>query len=296
MPIGDEMDTLYTNSIGYAKINVTSHKPGMYRIWIEKDKYIDFIYNNENIELKTYYPSIEDSLTFISSTENNLYIQVIKEEKKLQSKIDMLTDLLNNYPKGNNSFFNTLKKEYNKVQKERDKYLSNMAKKYSHLYVSKLINLSRTPLLNPEMNQFERLNYVKQHFWDNVNTFDTTLFYSNGYANKFIAYLSLYNKPGILQEEMENLLINAIDSTLLHFASNKKMYDYMLKYMEKLFEKYELKKPLLYVYELRSADNVCSDIDEYNTKKRALAYSLNEKRSNVPNSKSMIYIHKLQIK
>jgi len=281
MPTDEGMDTLYTNSIGYVETDITSYKTGMYRIWIEKDKYIDFIYNKENIEIQTYYPDIGDSLQFLHSEENKIYMQVIKEEKKFQSKIDMLTYLLNNYP-DNNYFFNTLKKEYKAVQKERDNYLINTTKKYSNLYVSKLINLSRTPLLDPEMTQLQRLNYIKQHFWDNIDISDTTLFYSNGYANKFIAYLSLYNKPGMLQEEMENMLINAIDTALLYFASNKKMYDYMLKYMEKLFEKYELKKPLLYVYELRASSKTCSDIDELTAKKRSLAFSLMKKGSIVP--------------
>ncbi len=90
--------------------------PGQYIVVFAKSKQeaiankqapkLGFIYNNENVKIKSNYYSLQDSLQFIESRENKLYIQFLKKENEFQHKLALIDPIVNNFPKDDKySFF-----------------------------------------------------------------------------------------------------------------------------------------------------------------------------------------------
>ena len=68
---------------------------GFHRIVFDKNKSLDFVFDNEDIEIKTDANNVLDSLKIIKSESNRIYYDFIKLNKDYK-KSDELRDLLKN--------------------------------------------------------------------------------------------------------------------------------------------------------------------------------------------------------
>lgn len=90
---------------------------GIYRLTFSNKKWIDFIYDNENVEMQTDANNILDSLRVIKSESNKIYYEFIKLNKAYKTKSELLQLIFARYPKDDN-YYQTTKEKLIQIQKE----------------------------------------------------------------------------------------------------------------------------------------------------------------------------------
>ena len=93
---------------------VKNHR-GFYRLSFNNNKWIDFIYDNEDVNLLTDVISILDSLKVIVSESNRIYYSFVKLSKDYKTKTELLQLILARYPK-EDSYYQTTKEKLVRVQ------------------------------------------------------------------------------------------------------------------------------------------------------------------------------------
>ena len=66
----------------------------------EPPQQLDFIYNNENINLTTYFKNPENSIKVNQSIENEVWYSFTKKEKALQDQLQLTRKELDFYHTG----------------------------------------------------------------------------------------------------------------------------------------------------------------------------------------------------
>ena len=250
---------LYVNhgNIKEGKFSVempNSAKPGMYRLMydFEKNGYVNFIYNKNNVEFSFNPDSPSRTTKFINSEENDLYNTYILESEKYIRKLDSLQ--LNYFSITDEVAKTNIQKEYIKdytvytslqsvVEKKTEGKLANSFIKAMQKYYSK--NLIETPQ--------EYLNSTVNHYFDFIDFKDENLINSTYLSERVIEYVfylnasedievqqKLYKKsinevmPFIENNNLKNDILTAV---LYTFAKeeNTTLIDFILKeYYQKL--------------------------------------------------------------
>ncbi|OFX79063.1 MAG: hypothetical protein A2X12_07635 [Bacteroidetes bacterium GWE2_29_8] len=267
------IDTLFSDNNGNVFIDMHGKDVGMYRITgIDKNKF-DFIFNNEPIEINSSYDNFNDNINVIASKENQVYYDLLKQDKLFQNRIDILNQLLYYYPK-NTDFYKNIKLEYITVQNERKNYLAKTIQDNNQLYVAKIIQINNNPFLDPELNPLERLKQSKEKFLDNIDFSDKNLYASNGITNKILSYFSLYNESDYKKDQLEDSLLVAVNNVFSKVQHNQYAINSIAKYFSFLFDDYGFNKILKYIYEYYLNDDVCDDVKrKIDTKLRYEAFN-----------------------
>jgi len=209
---------------------------GLYKIGYSNDKSLDIIFNNENIRFSTNNSYPIDSMNIIQSVENKLYYEYINKRDKSHYKLGILNQLLNSYPE-KDSFYFSVQKEFLLIQQNLDAYAQSIIDKQPLSYISKIARIERSPLVIPDMPPLVRNEYMRSHFLD--NSFDDTLLIrSNVITSKIITYLTFYRNQQFSKERQESEYIIGIDTVLQKIRTNETIYEFVVDYLIRGFEKY----------------------------------------------------------
>ncbi|MCD4746823.1 MAG: redoxin domain-containing protein, partial [Bacteroidales bacterium] len=253
------IDSVKVDSTGFFKFIMNDNYPvGLYRIILGNHKFVDIIFNKENIEFKTVYENPTDSIKIISSVENKIYYDFMFDEYKNQLKLDLLMPLIDYFPK-NDTFYNNITVQFINIQKHREKLINDIIKDYPAAYATRLIKMLNIPFIEPDMPESERIEYLKTHFFDDIDFTDISLLRSNAYTNKIITYLSLYSNRDLTQEMLEESFIKAVDVVMYKTLDNNIIYDFTVDYLASGFEKYHFEKVLEYIAENYTPDIFCEN-------------------------------------
>jgi len=217
--------------------------PGYYRVVLGEEKYVDLIFNYEDIEFTTSFDHAFDSLQIIVSRENTIYYKFIKFLNDNQRELEILSPLTEIYPKSS-ILYPEIVARFVQVQKEREEYIGDIVNTYPDGYVTKVVKTQRTPYLSPEMTERERIEHLKLYYWDKVDLTDVSLLRSNVYPSLIIAYLGLHGNRNFSQEELEESFMSAVDIMLGASMDNEEVYAYFLEYLVNGFERYHFDKVL----------------------------------------------------
>ena len=105
----------------------------------------------------------------------------------------------------------------------------------------------RTPFLPAGLSKEDQMKFLRLHFLDQIDFQDTMLLYSNAWANKAIAYLSLYGNSKISQKELEGEFIKAVTVMLGAASVNADIYKFLLDYFVGGFDKYHFDGVITYM-------------------------------------------------
>jgi hypothetical protein len=86
-------------------------------IQFDKNKWLDFVNDGEDVSITTDANNILDSLKFIKSESNQFYYAFLKLNKQYKSKSDLLQLMLARYPK-NDDYYTTSQNKLTQLQKE----------------------------------------------------------------------------------------------------------------------------------------------------------------------------------
>lgn len=167
--------------------------PGIYRAYyqIENNLYVEFIYNNEEIEFSFDPSNPDESISFSQSNENSVYTDYYKGIKLKQQVIDSIQVLY---------FKATEKEEEDRLIQSYKKNLSDLNAKQSEyemnssgLFANHFIKASaQYNSKDPHKEPNDYLDAIKAHFFDAMDLSDTILSHStfiNDRLNDYVFYL-----------------------------------------------------------------------------------------------------------
>lgn len=253
------VDTLYTDSEGRAQFVFSSaNSPGMYRLYFDRDNFADFIFNREDISLKTDYYHPMDSMKVIRSLENSVYYDFLRKDQQYQLKLELLTPVTSFYPK-DNDFYGKVSSKFEDLQNERDELLLRIAKKNPDAFVSKLILFQRSPIIPAGLSDEGKTRFMQIHYFDKISFDDADLLYSDVLPTKVINYLSLYSNRNFTQKQLEEAFIKGIDQLMTIPFNNQLVKEFVLEYLVKGFENYGFESVILHIADTYQDESTCEN-------------------------------------
>jgi len=258
-----------------------SATPGIYRLILGKTRVaeimneppqqLDFIFNHENLVFDTDFKAPEDSLKIIQSEENWVWFAFKKQEKDYNARIKELEMEVNYYQTYAKPLELTKRKEkYNGLQKERDSLITKTVTQYSNLFATKLIKMYREPFLDGNLTEQQRKEVFKNEFFNQLDFTDEALINSSIYTEKAFQYLMANAQKGLMREQQEQEFVKATEITLQNTNKNPLVYEFILDYLVRGFEKMNLDNVLKSI--AGKYEGTTCQSDEKTTLERRLAF------------------------
>ena len=278
------IDSITSGEKGKFQFNLGNNLAGIYRLTFNNKSRIDFIYDNEDVELETDVNYILDSLQVIKSESNKIYYQFVKLNKDYKAKTELLALILARYPK-EDDYYQVTEEKLIQVQEEYLYFVNVTAQVNQNSFISRYVRSAQLPVVDTKIPFDQQLNYLKSHALDNVNFYDEGLINSDAFTNKTIEYLTYYRNPqlpmGLLEKEFES----AIDSILNKAKVNEIVYKHIVEYLLDGFKKFGFDNVINYIVEdYVIKDEICLDEKLETALERRIQQSKNFKIGNlVPN-------------
>lgn len=232
--------------------------PGLYRVSWGEEKYVDLIFNHENISFRANAGNVSDSLVILESVENKFFYDFMMADRISQTKLELLQPIVDYYPDQDSFYFNAIA-NYEQVQRAQEMLLDSLKREYPDAYFVKILKHYSTPFLPASLAPNARLAFLKQHYFDNVDYNDTALLRSNAWSNKAISYLALYGNNRFTQKQLEAEFIKAVTVMLSDAGENPEIFKYLLDYLVSGFDKYHFEDVITYLAENFQDPYACED-------------------------------------
>lgn len=242
------LDTVQADTSGMASFSLTGHPSGMYRVFLNQQAYFDFIFNQENVRIRSDYNDLYESLVVEESLENQIYYEYLRTRHEYRRKFELLTPLNDYYPRSD-SFFHIARGQYIAEQAEMQVYINDMIEVYPDAWACRILKAQRPLFYDPSMDEPARRAHTIEHYFDNFDFNDLELIRSNVYTSAAIQYMSLYSNPNMNQEQLENEFIKAVDKIMYEAMDNNLIYEFIVAYLVGGFEQYHFDKVLDYIAE-----------------------------------------------
>ncbi len=232
---------------------------GMYRLMYEMggNNFIDFIYNNESIELQFNPENLQETLQFLTSEENKIYTKYLRANSTIQHKIDSLQ--LGYFNLKTQKEKEEVAKKYKEAILKKDSIQSYYEKKSEGKLANHFIHAGKI-YSAPEIiaTAQEYLNAEKLHYFDSLNMEDQVLLNSTFLTERIMDYVfylnvsddvevqdALYKKAiqEVLQKVIQNISYRSeLIATFLYVFSqqeNAVVTNYLIEnYYSKLPQEY----------------------------------------------------------
>lgn len=262
----------------------TKQHSGFYRLSFKNNKWIDFIYDNEDVVIETDADNVLDSLKVIKSESNKIYYEFVKLNKDYKTKTELLQLIFARYPK-DDDFYQITKEKLIQVQENYQYFVNITSQVNPKSFIARYVRSAQLPVLDVEIPFDKQLMFLKTHALDKVNFYDDGLIYSDAFSNKTIEYLTYYRNPqlpmGLLEKEFEA----AIDSILNKAKVNDIVYKHIVEYLLDGFKKFGFDNVINYIVEnYVIKDEICLDEKLETALERRIQQSKNFKvGTTVPN-------------
>ena len=264
---------------------------GFYRFQLDKRHWLDFINDGNDIEIKTDFNYIIDSLQIVKSESNKLYYSFLKLNKSYKTKSELLNIILAHYPK-DDKYYQTTRAKLLQVQTEYKHFTEVTSQKNPKSFIARYIRAAQLPIVpeltNTPKNPYEdnnQLKFLKSHSLDNVDFNDGEMIYSNLFTNKAIEYLTYYQNNNLPKELLEKEFIKAVDTLLNKAKVNDLVYQQMTEYLVDGFTKFGFDNIVNYIIDNYVVkDDVCLDEEVESSIQKRIGQAKNFKiGSEVPN-------------
>jgi peroxiredoxin len=261
-----KVDSVLTDSSGHFRFILSPQRlPGMYRVQWGKNEKIDLIWNRENILFKTTRDNPEDSLKIISSMENKINRDYSLLDRINQTRLQLLMPVVDYYPV-RDSFYTGVVNEMEGIQRKQQAFYDSLVALYPDAFAVRMAGVYQTPFIPAALDKEQRINFLKQHYFDLVNFSDTALLRTTAFPNKAISYLSLYSNNRLTQKQLETEFIKAVTIMLSAASVNAEVFKYWLDYLVNGFDKFHFDEVITYIADNFQDPYACED----QTRKSAL--------------------------
>lgn len=253
------LDSIRVSNNNTYQFNLTENHSGFYRLVFNNKKWLDFVYDKNNVEIETDADSTLAEAKIIQSEENKIYYDFINLNKDYKTKTELLQLIIARYPEADN-YYQTTREKLNQIQEEYLYFVNVTAQSDPNAFIARYVKSAQLPLLDTEIPVDQQLNYLKSHALDNVNFSDDGLTYSDAFTNKAIEYLTYYRNPqlpiGLLEKEFQT----AVDSILNKAKANEIVYKHIVEYLLDGFKKFGFDNVINYIIDnYVIADDICLD-------------------------------------
>jgi len=262
----DSMET--ASGFFYFVLSEEAH-PGVYRIIYtgrrdgvrSQNRFVDFIFNRENVEMVVTSSDQGPVPYFEGSMENQVYSGFMNFEMQYESDLMAVYGKLDPRRRGEQDY-NAAVDRYNELQAERNRYMDSITQAYPDLYAVKMMNAFRSPVIPGDMSHMERIDTLKNCFFDHAAIDDPALLSAPIYTLKLIDYLSLYKVDSLTREEQEEQFIEAVDQIMANVSSDEELRNFVVEFMLEGFEMLDMEQVQVYIAD-NYLDEACeSDIVE----------------------------------
>ena len=240
------IDSTVSDAAGHFRFTLAGRLPGTYRVLWTKEGSVDLIWNREDVKFVTTAKNPDDSLKIIASLENQINQAYSKLDRTNQSKLQLLMPVVDYYPV-KDPFYFTVTKEMDRLQRAQLNYLDSLVRLYPDAYAVRVAKVYQNPFIPASLGKDERMNFLKQHYFDKVDFSDTALLRSMVFANKAISYLAMYSNNRLPQKQLEAEFIKAVTVMLGAASVSPEVYKFWLDYLVGGFDKYHFDEVITYI-------------------------------------------------
>jgi len=295
------VDTLSAINEETFQFSLAEKHTGFYRISLSNHRKVDYVNDNEEVEIVSDANNILDSLKVLKSESNKTYYEFVKLNKDYKTKTELLQLILERYPEMDD-YYDITKEKLIQLQEEYLYFVNVTAQANVSSFIARYVRSAQLPVIDSDIPFEEQLMYLKTHALDNVNFYDDELIYSDAFTNKTIEYLSYYRNPQLPLELLEKEFMSAVDTILNRAKVNEIVYTHTTEYLLDGFKKFGFDNVLNYIVEnYVIKDDLCLDQKLTSALERRIQQSRNFKVGNtVPNiilpdsSGSEIELNKIQ--
>ncbi len=241
------LDSMDTESGFFYFILPEDTPPGIFRI-IYADRFVEFIFNMENLEI--FVASSERGPTpyFENSMENLVYSEFMEFELGYEAQLMSVYGQL--YP----------------IQRDNEdavtRYMDSITHLYPDLYAVRIMNAFRAPIIPGEIAHQERIDTLKKCFFDQAPIDDPMLLYAPVYTFKLIDYLSLYKVDTLTKNMQEEAFMEAVDWIMLNVSREEELRGFVVEFLLEGFELLQMERVQMHLAD-HYLDEACeSDIVE----------------------------------
>jgi thiol-disulfide isomerase/thioredoxin len=237
--------------------------PGLYRLSLgpgEASK-IDFIFDHEDVELKTSRDYLTDSLQFLKSDVNRMYYAYLKKKKDIYYKLGLINPLIFRYPPEDELYI-PLTTRFTHLQRELNAFIDSVIDEMPGSYLARLMRVDRKPVIDPLPLEQAQQEVSRLRFFENKDFSDTLFLYSNLIPLKIAEYLSYFRKPGAEKAEQETILLGAVDTLLKNTIGSEKMHRFTLNFLIEGFGQSNYDRMLNHLIDIYKNTYACAIDDE----------------------------------
>lgn len=257
--VGKMLDSVYTPRQGQINFSLpAAAHPGMYRVVMGPRTWLDFIFNRENIRLKTHFAAPVDSLKVIQSVENGLWNEYMNYFMILNRKQEYLSRLKSLY-QPQDPFYQAIEKELAGMEQSDPESVSRrIIETHPKSYVARFLRVELSPQVPVGLSLDEERDYVLSHFFDGVDFMDSALIYSPPLMSRVNSYFGLIQQafPPV---EVEEQMIQGLNRLMSKAAVNTSVFDFLLEELARLFERSEFEIFFAYFTENYLLEASCKD-------------------------------------
>ncbi|MFW5706235.1 MAG: redoxin domain-containing protein, partial [Bacteroidota bacterium] len=170
---------------------------------------------------------------------------------------------LSYYPE-DDTFYTDVKRKYIRLNSELQDYVKNLTRNNAGLYVSRLVQMDYVPAPPATLSEMEKIDYMREHYFDGADFSDTSLLYSQVISNKILQYLSLYQNNRFGKDQLQVEFIKAVNRIMAETNEEPQVYEYVMDYLITGFESYGFDRVITYI-----ADNIDMDQTCVNSERKA---------------------------
>ncbi|TFH28487.1 MAG: AhpC/TSA family protein [Bacteroidia bacterium] len=241
--------------------------PGLYRIIYAdrigevrmQNRFVEFIFNGENLEIFVASTELGPVPYFENSLENLTYKEFMGFELDYEAELMTLYGQL--YPSGpGTEDRDSVVERYNELQRERSAYMDSLTHLYPDFYAVRIMNAFRSPHVPGEMSHLQRIDTLKQCFFDHAAIDDPALLSAPVYTYKLIDYLSLYKDRNLDMDQQEEQFMEAVDQIMVNVSRDQELRAFVVEFLLEGFELLGMEKVQMHLAD-HYLDEACeSDI------------------------------------
>lgn len=243
-------------------------RPGLYRMTFDRNRWVDFIADGEDVRMSTDASNIVDSMTVGSSEGNRLYYDFVRLNREYKTKSEILHLVLARYPAGD-VYYEATRARLGQLQAEYRKFVDVTSQAKPESFAARYVRSAQLPVVEGALSLEQQIEFLKSHGLDHVDFTDEGLVYSDLFTSKSIEYLTYYRNPQFPKELLEKEFMKAVDSLLGRARVNVPVYQHVTEYLLEGFRNFGFEKCIDYILEnYVIKDDLCLDESSGSTVQR----------------------------
>lgn len=236
-----------------------SAHPGMYRIVVGPNQYWDFVFNREGLQMKTHFQAILDSLDVGNSLENRLLKRYMGHYLDISRKSELLQQLLQVYDQ-NDTFYGQVVNEIRRVNSsDPGQVAREIITNYPETYTARFLKIETGPRIPTDVPREKELEYVLEHFFDEVDFTDTTMVYNPALLGKVRLLFFQIIPEAYPPVEVEEAMKKSLDRLMSLSAVNDVFFEHILDDVTEWAERSEFEEFFAYLTEFYLSGEACKD-------------------------------------